>query len=299
VESASWDAHRIPDQSGKTAVVTGATSGIGEETARVLAGKNAHVVLAVRNAEKGERVAADIRRVTGNRNVTVRRLDLASLASIKAFAENFAGSQRRLDLLIANAGVMFPPYARTEDGFELQFGTNHLGHFALAGRLANLLHATQDARLVVVASLAHKRGKLDFADLNWQSRKYNSQQAYRDSKLANLLFACEYARRLKDQGKTLRVTAAHPGWTRTESQPPIPFFHLFSPVFLQSAKVGALPTLRAACDPQAQSGDYFGPSRMFEIAGPPIKVRSTAASHDEDAARRLWTASEQLTGMAY
>jgi NAD(P)-dependent dehydrogenase (short-subunit alcohol dehydrogenase family) len=299
VGTTSWGAQSIPDQSGKTAVVTGATSGIGEETARVLAAKNAHVVLAVRNMEKGERVAADIRRATGNRNVAVQRLDLASLASIKTYAENFARSQTRLDLLIANAGVMFPPYTKTEDGFELQFGTNHLGHFALAGRLASLLYATQGARLVVVASLAQKAGKLDFADLNWESRKYNSQRAYCDSKLANLLFAYEYARRLREQGKTLRVTAAHPGVTSTELMRHVPVFRLVSPFLSQSAKVGALPTLRAACDPQAQSGDYYGPSGMFEFAGPPIKVPSNAASHDEDTARRLWTVSEQLTGVAY
>ncbi len=297
--SASWDAQRIPDQSGKTAVVTGASSGIGEETARVLAGKNAHVVLAVRNMEKGERIAADIRRATGNQNVAVQRLDLASLGSIKAFAESFAGTQSRLDLLIANAGVMFPPYGKTADGFELQFGTNHLGHFALVGRLASLLHATQDARLVVVASLAQKAGKLDFADLNWESRKYNTQRAYCDSKLANLLFAYEYARRLNDQGKTLCVTAAHPGVTSTELMRHVPVFRRLSPFLSQSAKVGALPTLRAACDPAAQTGDYFGPAGLFELGGSPVKVRSNAASHDQEAARRLWTVSEKLTGVAY
>jgi NAD(P)-dependent dehydrogenase (short-subunit alcohol dehydrogenase family) len=297
--NANWDANAIPDQTGKIAVVTGATSGIGEEAARVLAGKNAHVVLAVRNMEKGERVADAMRRSTRNPNVSVQRLDLASLASIKAFAEIFASSQSRLDLLVANAGVMFPPYSKTEDGFELQFGTNHLGHFALVGRVAALLHATEGSRLVVVSSLAHKNGKLKFSDLNWEQRRYSAPQAYCDSKLANLLFAYEYARRLKDQGKSLRVTAAHPGWTSTELQRHVPFSGLFNAVLGQSIEMGALPTLRAACDPAAQPGDYFGPARWFEMGGPPVKVPSNAASHDEDAARRLWAVSETLTGVAY
>lgn len=294
-----WDAQSIPDQSGKTVIVTGATSGIGEETARVLAHKNAHVVLAVRNVEKGERVAAAMRRSTQNQNIAVQRLDLASLASIKAFAEIFANSQGRLDLLVANAGVMFPPYSKTPDGFELQFGTNHLGHFALAGRLANLLHATAGSRLVVVSSLAHKRGRLDFSDLNWEKRKYNAAQAYCDSKLANLLFAYAYARRLKDQGKTLRVTAAHPGWTSTELQRNMPFSGVLNAIFGQGVEMGALPTLRAACDSAAQPEDYFGPSGWFEMRGWPAKVPSNAASHDPGTADTLWTVSETLTGVAY
>jgi NAD(P)-dependent dehydrogenase (short-subunit alcohol dehydrogenase family) len=298
MQKPSWNAQAIPNQSGKTTIITGASSGIGEETARVLAAKKARVILAVRNLEKGERVAADIRRTTKNENVSVQALDLASLASIKSFAENFASAERRLDLLIANAGVMFPPYSKTADGFELQFGTNHLGHFALVGRLLPLLHATTASCLVVVSSLAHKRGKLDFSDLSWEARKYNAQQAYCDSKLANLLFAYELAQRATNQGTT-RATAAHPGWTRTELQRHAPILRLFNPIFSQSVEMGALPTLRAACDPSARSGDYFGPSGRFEVGGPPVKVPSSAASHDSEAARKLWKVSEALTGVAY
>lgn len=295
----NWDSQSIADQSGKTVIVTGATSGIGEEAARALAAKNARVILAVRNVEKGARVADAIRRATANQNVSVQALDLASLASIEAFAESFMSAQSRLDLLIANAGVMFPPYAKTVDGFELQFGTNHLGHFALVGRLLPLLATTKGSRLVVVSSLAHKSGKLDFSDLNWDRRKYNTQQAYCDSKLANLLFAFELARRMEFEGQSLRVTAAHPGWTRTELQRHVPVFRLLNPIFSQGVEMGALPTLRAACDPQAQSGDFFGPSGLFEMRGFPVKVPSNAASHNTEAAQRLWTVSEKLTGFAY
>jgi len=295
----SWDTQSIQDQTGKTAIVTGATSGIGEETARVLARKNARVILAVRNVDKGGRVADDIRRTTRNPNVSVQALDLASLAAVTSFAEGITHTESRLDLLVANAGVMFPPYTKTADGFELQFGTNHLGHFALAGRLLPLLHATAGSRLVVVSSLAHKQGRLDFSDLNWERRKFNTQQAYCDSKLANLLFAYELARRVKSEGKSLRVTAAHPGWTRTELQRHVPAFRFLNPIFSQGVEMGALPTLRAACDPQAQSGDYFGPSGMFEMRGAPVKVPSNTASHDTEAARKLWAVSERLTGVAY
>jgi NAD(P)-dependent dehydrogenase (short-subunit alcohol dehydrogenase family) len=228
----------------------------------------------------------------------VQALDLASIASIKSFAGTFTSAEPRLDILVANAGVMFPPYSKTTDGFELQFGTNHLGHFALVVRLLSLLQATSGSRLVIVSSLAHKRGKLDFSDLNWETRKYSAQQAYCDSKLANLLFAYELVRRSTNKGTTY-VTAAHPGWTRTELQRHAPIFRLFNPVFSQSVQMGALSTLRAACDPNAQPGDYFGPSGTFEIGGPPVKVPSSTASHDAQAAKKLWTVSEKLTGVAY
>jgi NAD(P)-dependent dehydrogenase (short-subunit alcohol dehydrogenase family) len=195
-----------------------------------------------------------------------------------------------LDLLVANAVVMFPPYGKTEDGFELQFGINHLGHFALVGRLLPLLGSTRGARLIIVSSLAHRGGKLDFADLNRESRKFNAQQAYCDSKLANLLFAYELTRRLNDAGQTLGVTAAHPGWTRTELQRHAGIFRALNPIFSQVAEVGALPSLRAAFDPAAKSGDYFGPSGALEMRGPPVKVGSNARSHDRALAQTLWPA---------
>ncbi|MCG8443366.1 MAG: short chain dehydrogenase, partial [Caulobacterales bacterium] len=199
-----------------------------------------------------------------------------------------------------NAGVMVPPYAKTEDGFELQFGTNHLGHFALTGRLLGALKAAAGSRLVVVSSLAHRYGGLDFADLAWESRPYSARRAYCDSKLANLLFAHELARRLEAAGANApRVTAAHPGWTSTDLQRHASSFRFLNIFFGQDIRAGALPTLRAAFDPDARAGDYFGPSRHFEMHGPPVTVRSNARSRDEDAARRLWEISEELTGVAY
>lgn len=294
--NSTWDAHAIPDQAGKTAIVTGATSGIGMETARVLAAKNANVVLAVRDVAKGERVADEMRRSNRGANLSVRALDLASLKSAKEFADALLQAQSKLDLLIENAGIMFPPYGKTKDGFELQFGTNHLGHFALAAHLLPLLQATAGSRLVVVSSLAHWRGKLDFSDLNWERRKYNPQQAYCDSKLANLLFVDEMVRRTKATGKAIVVTAAHPGWTRTELQRHSKAFRVLNPIFSQGIEMGALPTLRAACDPDAKPGDYFGPSGAFEMRGPPVKVRSSAQSHDPGLAETLWKISEELVG---
>jgi NAD(P)-dependent dehydrogenase (short-subunit alcohol dehydrogenase family) len=199
-----WSADSIPDQNGKTAIVTGGSAGLGKETARVLASKGARVIVAVRDVKKGEQALADIRQSVPNAKLSLEQLDLASLASTKAFADKILASESRLDLLINNAGVMFPPYTKTADGFELQFGTNHLGHFALTAHLLPLLLSTPDARIV----------NLDFADLNWEKRKYNRTQGYCDSKIANLYFTYELARRLKD--KPVRVIAAHPGMTRTE-----------------------------------------------------------------------------------
>jgi NAD(P)-dependent dehydrogenase (short-subunit alcohol dehydrogenase family) len=300
MKTSGWNAGSIPDLAGKIVIVTGATSGIGKEAARVLASKNAKVILAVRNLEKGERTAQEIRQSAPNANMVVQALDLSSLASVKAFAEKILASESGLNLLINNAGVMVPPYSKTEDGFELQFGTNHLGHFALTGRLLPLLHATPGGRLVVVSSVGHMGGHLDFTDLNWQTRKYKAMQAYCDSKLANLYFAYELDRRLKEKGKSLRVTAAHPGWTRTElSRHSGAITHFFEPILFQRAEMGALPTLRAAWDPDAQSGDYFGPSGFLEMQGPPVKVKSNARSHDRAAAEKLWAVSEQLTGVSY
>lgn len=294
-----WDATAIPDQTGKTAIVTGSSSGLGKETARVLAGKHAKVILAVRNVKKGEEVADSIRRTMPDAAMEVRALDLASLTSVKTFADAFLKDHDRLDLLVNNAGVMFPPYSKTEDGFELQFGTNHLGHFALVGRLMPLLTATEGSRLVALSSLAHKMGNIDFDDLDWETRRFNTQRAYGDSKLANLYFAYELARRLSSQGGTPRVTAAHPGWTRTELQRHSGMMSFLNSFLSQDVTMGALPTLRAAFDPAAGPGDFFGPSRFFEMHGPPVKVRSNKLSHDADRARKLWDMSEQLTGVTY
>ena len=293
----NWTIDDIPDQTGRIAVVTGASAGLGAETARVLALKGARVIMAVRNTAKGEGVADAIRAAHPEVRVEVQRLDLASLASIKRFAQGTRTRLTRLDLLVNNAGVMTPPQGQTEDGFELQFGTNHLGHFALVGHLLPLLEATEGARLVVLSSMAHRFGKLDFDDLNWRHRRYKASRAYGDSKIANLHFAKELARRLGGNGP--RVTAAHPGWSDTELQRHSGMAKFFNRLFAQSVDMGALPTLRAAFDPAAQPGDYFGPRGFMEMNGAPVKVDIHARARDADAAKRLWAVSEKLTGVSY
>lgn len=213
-----WDTTKIPDQKGKAIIVTGSTSGLGKEAVKTIAGKNAKVIMAVRNVDKGKEVVNDIKREFKHADIDVWKLDLANLSSIRAFANVMVENYDRLDILINNAGIMFPPYSKTVDGFENQFGTNHLGHFALTGLLMPLLKKTEGSRIVVLSSLGHTMGKLDFEDLNWEARKYDTQKAYGDSKLANLYFTYELARRLKREGDHPRITAAHPGWTATDLQ---------------------------------------------------------------------------------
>ena len=293
----AWTFKDIPDQTGRTAIVTGANTGIGLETARMLALRGADVVLACRNLDKG-RAALD--RITAEKpsgRVSVAALDLSDLASVERFAAEFAASHDRLDLLINNAGVMVPPLGRTAQGFELQFGTNHLGHFALTGRLLPLLERTPGARIVVVSSTAQGLGKIDFDDLNWEKRPYNDWRAYGQSKLANMMFALELARRLSASGSHVLATAAHPGWTATDLQRTTLITRLLNPLFGMKPKDGALPTLRAAVDPGATNGSYWGPSRT--INGPPKPAKSTRLSLDQAVAARLWQVSEQLTGVTF
>jgi NAD(P)-dependent dehydrogenase (short-subunit alcohol dehydrogenase family) len=215
MKNEKWNTENILSQKGRIVIVTGSSSGIGYETARVLANKQASVIIAVRNLDKGNKALAKIIQQNKDADVQVMELDLANLASVKSFAENFHKNYSRLDLLINNAGVMIPPYAKTTDGFELQFGTNHLGHFALTGQLLKLLISTQGSRIVNVSSGAHNFGKIDFDDLNWEKRNYAQWTAYGDSKLANLYFTYELDRKLKEQGINTLVTASHPGWTAT------------------------------------------------------------------------------------
>ena len=291
-----WTPNLIPDLTGTNAIVTGATSGLGKQTARVLAQKGAAVILAVRNTAKGETVAKELRNENPAADLTVEALDLADLASVQAFAERMEALPR-LDLLVNNAGVMIPPFGRTKDGFELQVGTNHLGHFALTGLMLPKLQATKGSRLVVLASIAHKFGKIDLDDLNWESRSYKGSRAYADSKQANLLFMTELVRRLDGQGP--RVTAAHPGWTATELQRhsgPTEFLNRF---FAQSVEMGTQPSLRAAFDPEARNGAYFGPAKRFETIGPPMSAPIKPTARDPQTAARLWTLSEELTGVTY
>ena len=288
-----WTAENIPDQKGRIAIVTGSSSGIGFEAAKALANKNAKVIVAVRNLEKGEKAKSKILSKNKNADVELMKLDLADLSSVKTFAQEFKNKFQKLDLLINNAGVMIPPYSKTKDGFELQMGTNHLGHFALTLQLLDLINAAPNARIVNVASSAHKYGKIDFNDLHWEKRKYKSWRAYGDSKIANLYFTQELGRKLID--KKVIVTAAHPGWTATDLQRYSKMFEFLNQFFAMNQEQGALPTLRAATDDSANSGDYYGPDGWQEWRGYPVKVDMTKLAKDDNIAKKLWEVSEELT----
>jgi NAD(P)-dependent dehydrogenase (short-subunit alcohol dehydrogenase family) len=299
MKNQEWNAQHIPDQSERVVIVTGSSSGIGYETARVLAKNNAEVIVAVRNLERGHAAAEKIKSQYQKAKVTVMRLDLADLSSVKRFAEEFTSTYSRLDRLINNAGVMVPPHAKTADGFELQFGTNHLGHFALTARLMSLLQETIGARVVNVASSAERFGRLDFDDLTWEKRQYRGWSAYGDSKIANLYFTYELHRRLKSSGSRVIVTAAHPGWTATELQRHTGIVEHLNEFFAQDISMGALPTLRAAYDKDAHGGEYYGPGGFMELRGYPVQVSSSKRSKDQAIAARLWKVSESLIGVLF
>jgi NAD(P)-dependent dehydrogenase (short-subunit alcohol dehydrogenase family) len=293
-----WDASRIPDQTGRIAIVTGANSGLGLVTARELARKGALVVLACRNLDKGRTALAEC--VAPGSAPELEELDLASLASVRSFAERFRAKHGVLDLLINNAGVMAPPRRETADGFELQFGTNHLGHFALTELLLDLMEGRDDARVVTLSSTAHKFGRIAFDNLNGD-RRYFRWRAYGQSKLANLLFALELDRRLRARGSTVKSLAAHPGYAATNLQTAAAplvdrlVMKVGNAVIAQDDEMGALPTLFAATQPGLQGGTYVGPDGPGEQRGYPKVVKPNSAARDEDVARRLWEVSEQLT----
>lgn len=296
-----WTAAKIPDQSGRTAIVTGANTGLGLETAKALAAKGAHVILAVRNLTKGEAAVEWITRSVRDADLELQRLDLGSLASVREAADEIRTKHETIDLLINNAGVMTPPRETTSDGFELQFGTNHLGHFALTGLLLDRLLPTVGSRIVTVSSIGHRFAPgIRFEDLQWE-RRYNRLQAYGQSKLANLLFTYELQRRLTGQHTT--ALAAHPGGSDTELARHLPgvvqrAVPLVRPLF-QEAAMGALPTLRAATDPGALGGQYYGPDGLGQQKGHPKLVTSNERSYDIELQRRLWTVSEELTGVTF
>jgi NAD(P)-dependent dehydrogenase (short-subunit alcohol dehydrogenase family) len=300
--SAKWTAADVPDQSDKVAIITGANSGLGFDTAAVLADKGAHVVLAVRSLDKGNEAANRIKAKNPNAVVSLQELDLTSLDSIRKAADELRAAYPRIDLLINNAGVMYVPTRETtKDGFEMQFGTNHLGHFALTGQLLDNLLPVEGSRVVTISSVGHKiMARIHFDDLQLE-RKYNRVEAYGQSKLANLLFTYELQRRLNAKGTPTVALAAHPGFSDTELMRHLPGFipDFFWRPFTQSADMGALPTLRAATDPSAQGGQYYGPDGIGESRGHPKVVDSSAQSHNEDLQRRLWTVSEELTGITY
>lgn len=226
-------------------------------------------------------------------------LDLANLESVRNFADQFMLNYSRLELLINNAGVTVPPYSKTADGFELQFGTNHLGHFALTGLLIEVIKDTRDSRIVTVSSAAHQYGKLDFHDLNWTKRSYKAWKAYGDSKIANLYFTYQLDRKLKKNCNGTLAAASHPGWTRTELQRHSGLASFLNRFFAQDIDMGALPTLYAAVGPDVKSGDYFGPSGFKGMKGYPNKVESNELSHNDAIAKRLWDVSEELTGVKF
>ena len=290
-----WNSDQVPDQTGRIAIVTGSSSGLGIETARVLSGKGATVVIAVRNETKGNSAINRIKQDHPNAKLVLMKLDLASLSSVESFASAFKSQFDRLDLLINNAGVMIPPYSKTEDGFELQFGTNHLGHFLLTEKLFDILNATKDSRIVNVSSVAHNYGKLDFDDLNWEKRKYKPINSYGDSKIANLYFTYELARRVEEANYDIIVTAAHPGWTATELQRHSGIVDFLNNFFAQDISMGALPTLYAAVSDNALNGGYYGPSGFREMRGYPKKVDSNPLSKNLEIAQQLWEVSEKLT----
>lgn len=297
--SEQWTEHDIPDQKGRVAVVTGANTGLGFETARALAERGATVVLAVRDVEKGKQAAA---RISGD--VAVQALDLTSLESVRDAAAELHTKHTSIDLLINNAGVMHPPKQTTRDGFELQLGTNHLGHFAFTGLLLDLLLPVPGSRVVTVSSIAHRswRVSIQFEDLQWDT-SYDRYAAYGQSKLANLLFAYELQRRLAPAGTTISA-AAHPGLANTELvRDPSAVLRVITPILAplvsQDAANGALPSLRAATDPAVLGGQYYGPDGRGEFRGSPHVVTSSPKSYDQALQQRLWTVSEDLTGVKF
>jgi NAD(P)-dependent dehydrogenase (short-subunit alcohol dehydrogenase family) len=297
--TAKWTSDDVPGQQGRLAVVTGANTGLGFETARVLAARGASVVLAVRDTDKGKRAAAAIAGAAPGADVTVQHLDLASLESIRAAAADLRARHPRIDLLINNAGVMFPPRQTTRDGFELQLGTNHLGHFALTGLLLEQMLPVPGSRVVTLSSLAHRiRARINFDDLQ-SERAYHRWPAYGQSKLANLMFTYELARRLSGAGTTIAV-AAHPGGADTElTRHSSAASAALARRISQTAAMGALPVLRAATDPGVLGGQYYGPGRLLGTRGYPQLARSSGQSRDTATQRRLWAVSEELTGVTF
>ncbi len=304
-----WTAADIPDQSGRTVLVTGANSGLGLRTAEALAHKGAHVLMGCRDATRGEAARSDVTTSATGPAPELVPLDLADLGSVRDAAKSVADAVERLDVLVNNAGVMAMPLRRTADGFELQFATNHLGHYALTGLLLPVLLRAEGPRVVTVSSNVHRVGRNDWSDPNWEHRRYFKWPAYGQSKLANLLFTRELARRAHDTGSSLVAVAAHPGNSAT---------HLLAArtdasgnrlvgqamnwgnrLIAQPDSAGALPQLYAATMPDVSPGEYFGPDRLFQLRGHPTRVGSSAAARDDEAARRLWQLSEELTGVVY
>jgi NAD(P)-dependent dehydrogenase (short-subunit alcohol dehydrogenase family) len=306
--SGKWTARDIPSLTDKTAIVTGASSGLGLETSAGLANAGAHVVMACRNPVKAQSSLDEVRLRAPRARVEVMALDLADLSSVRRFADEFAKRNASLDILCNNAGVMGVPFQKTRDGFEMQIGTNHLGHFALTGLLFERLRAAPGARVVTVASVAHRTTRgLNIDDLHWERTPYRKGDAYAKSKLANLLFSFELGRRLSRAGMPILAAAAHPGYSDTNivgaasegSAIKRLLVRIGGAVIAQPANLGALPTLHAATMPDVRSGDYIGPDGPFEFRGYPKKVGCKRIASCPETAARLWALSEQLTGVRF
>lgn len=299
----------LPDMSGKVAVITGANAGLGIETAKAMAAKGARIIMACRNAEKAQAAASSIRAFAPNTAVDIRAIDLGDLSSVTRFCDEILATETRIDYLINNAGLMSGVRAETKDGFELQFGTNHLGHFAMNARLLPLVE-TAGGRIIGLGSQAHRMAKnFRVGDVNWQKRKFDMMLSYAESKLANMLYIHELARRLKARNSPVLAVMAHPGFTATsivassDMKTMGPVKHWVSRVvmalFAQPQPNGAWPTLLAATDPEAQQGDYYGPTGRREMRGDPGKVRPAAWARDDDHAAALWNLSEELSGQSF
>lgn len=304
--STPWTTDDIPDLTGKIVVVTGGNSGIGYEAAKMLAAKGAHTVLACRNPQKAEAALNSLRQAVPNGSAETMTLDLASLDSVRTFSADYHAKFNQLDILVNNAGIMAVPYATTEDGFESQLGVNHLGHFALTGLLFDLLKQSDGARIINISSNAHKAGKMHFDNIMFaEGDGYSAFKAYGQSKLANMLFTYELQRRCTQAGLPIVVVAAHPGGSNTSLGDHMTnniggklAMAVFSRL-MQSAEQGAWPTVRAATDPAAKGGQYYGPAGFMEVRGRPVLVKPNKAARNPDDAQQLWALSEQLTGIQY
>lgn len=304
--SENWTTADIPDLTGKVIIVTGANSGLGFESAKEFARKGSRTILACRDMEKAQVALNQIQTEIPDADAEILLIDLASLASVNEFADRFSRSFDRLDVLVNNAGIMMAPYGTTEDGFERQFGINHLGHFALTGLLLDLLLKTPGSRVVTVSSMGHHLGSIDLDNLMYeQGRGFSPAGAYGRSKLANLLFTYELQRRYEAIGADAIAVAAHPGSANTNlsrylyERWYLKHFRFAERLIAQSAAMGALPTLRAATDPGVEGGQYFGPSGFLEQKGHPVVVPSNSASHDQAVAKQLWEVSEELAGVRF
>jgi len=303
--SSNWTVDDIKDLKGMNIIVTGANSGLGFEASKIYASKNATVILACRSEEKAIDAMNKIKIENSKADLHFIRLDLGDLESIESFVKTYKSKFKKIDILLNNAGIMTVPYDVTKDGFELQNGINHLGHFALTAQLFDLIKSTKDSRIVNVSSIAHKNGSIDFDNYLYEKGGYGKVKSYSRSKLSNLLFTYELARKVEENKIDMKVLVAHPGVSQTElgrtikknrvARALISMMSFFS----QKASQGTLPLVRASLDENAQSGDYYGPSGFMEMKGKPVKVKSNKKSHNIESAKKLWDISEDYTGIKF